>query len=212
MNYLDKCMEFKREVLSFWKKNGVPHTKAMHDWKMEFILPKIAEMDISSVLEIGTCMGVSILTIAYAIRLMGRRPNCRSIDIKDRVQAKIFEGFPDYAQYVSLWVYKAGHTADFLETHAGISVDFLNLDGDHTQEGVKYDYDNFAPLVRPGGLITFDDVSTLGKFKGDKNPNAYVRSLGDVRFVPNYPKPGEIGQSGPDYFAYMHKEPCHATP
>jgi predicted O-methyltransferase YrrM len=40
----------------------------------------------------------------------------------------------------------------------GRSVDFLMIDGDHTYEGAKRDFELYAPLVRPGGLIAFHDI------------------------------------------------------
>jgi predicted O-methyltransferase YrrM len=40
----------------------------------------------------------------------------------------------------------------------GRSVDFLFVDGDHDYEGVLKDYELYAPLVRPGGLIAFHDI------------------------------------------------------
>jgi len=36
--------------------------------------------------------------------------------------------------------------------------DFLFIDGDHSYEGCKADWDNYSPMVRPGGLIGFHDV------------------------------------------------------
>jgi predicted O-methyltransferase YrrM len=39
------------------------------------------------------------------------------------------------------------------------SVDVLFIDGDHTYEGVRQDFEVFSPLVRPGGLIVFHDIS-----------------------------------------------------
>jgi predicted O-methyltransferase YrrM len=41
---------------------------------------------------------------------------------------------------------------------SGGGIDFLFLDGDHTYEGVKQDYDFYAPLVAPGGVIVFHDI------------------------------------------------------
>ncbi len=41
-------------------------------------------------------------------------------------------------------------------------VDFLFIDGDHRYEGVKADYDNFRPLVRPGGIVAFHDIYDEG--------------------------------------------------
>ena len=37
-------------------------------------------------------------------------------------------------------------------------VDFLFIDGDHTYEGVKADFEMYSPLVRKGGLIAFHDI------------------------------------------------------
>ena len=40
----------------------------------------------------------------------------------------------------------------------GRPVDVLFIDGDHTYEGVKADYEMYAPLVRDGGLIALHDI------------------------------------------------------
>lgn len=40
----------------------------------------------------------------------------------------------------------------------GEKVDFLFIDGDHTEKGVEEDYHNYVHLVRPGGLIAFHDI------------------------------------------------------
>ena len=37
-------------------------------------------------------------------------------------------------------------------------LDFLFIDGDHTYEGVKKDFEMYSPLVRKGGLIAFHDI------------------------------------------------------
>jgi predicted O-methyltransferase YrrM len=37
-------------------------------------------------------------------------------------------------------------------------VDFLFIDGDHRYEGVLADWRDYAPLVRPGGLVAFHDI------------------------------------------------------
>ena len=39
--------------------------------------------------------------------------------------------------------------------------DLLIIDGDHSYEEVQFDFDTFAPLVRHGGLILFDDYSKM---------------------------------------------------
>jgi predicted O-methyltransferase YrrM len=37
-------------------------------------------------------------------------------------------------------------------------LDFLFIDGDHSYEGVKLDFEMYSPLVRRGGIIAFHDI------------------------------------------------------
>lgn len=36
--------------------------------------------------------------------------------------------------------------------------DFLHIDGDHTYEGIKQDYLDYSPMVRPGGVVAIHDL------------------------------------------------------
>ena len=40
----------------------------------------------------------------------------------------------------------------------GRPLDFLFIDGDHSYNGVAADFENYAPMVRKGGLIGFHDI------------------------------------------------------
>ena len=42
--------------------------------------------------------------------------------------------------------------------HRRDSIDLLFIDGDHSYEGAKADYELFKSLVRPGGVIAFHDI------------------------------------------------------
>jgi cephalosporin hydroxylase len=44
------------------------------------------------------------------------------------------------------------------ECLAGRNLDVLYLDGDHSYEGIKADFELFSPLVRTGGIIAFHDI------------------------------------------------------
>jgi len=44
-------------------------------------------------------------------------------------------------------------------------LDFLFIDGGHDYATVKADYENYAPLVRPGGLIAFHDIQRIEDVK-----------------------------------------------
>jgi predicted O-methyltransferase YrrM len=37
-------------------------------------------------------------------------------------------------------------------------IDLLFIDGDHSYEGVKQDFEMYAPLVREGGIVAFHDI------------------------------------------------------
>jgi cephalosporin hydroxylase len=44
----------------------------------------------------------------------------------------------------------------------GRPVDFLFIDGDHTYDGVKRDFELYSPLVRAGGTVAFHDIVPQG--------------------------------------------------
>jgi len=52
------------------------------------------------------------------------------------------------------------------------SFDFLFIDADHREEGVRYDYNTYGPMVRKGGIIAFHDIS-----RGDGSANYGVCHL-----------------------------------
>lgn len=45
-----------------------------------------------------------------------------------------------------------------VEALDGRQIDFLFIDGDHTLPGVRQDFEDYSPLVVPGGLIAFHDI------------------------------------------------------
>ena len=61
--------------------------------------------------------------------------------------------FPDVEVVLSLT--KTAHQEVFVAD--GIEIDYLHIDGDHHYEGVRLDFDLFAPLVRDNGVITLHD-------------------------------------------------------
>lgn len=40
-----------------------------------------------------------------------------------------------------------------------LPINLLIIDGDHSYEGVKYDFDTYFPLLQPGGYVVFDDYN-----------------------------------------------------
>jgi cephalosporin hydroxylase len=62
----------------------------------------------------------------------------------------------------------------------GQPIDLLFIDGDHSYNGVKQDYEMYSPLVRSGGIVSFHDIchhnlSGVGveQFWGELNGNKH---------------------------------------
>lgn len=73
----------------------------------------------------------------------------------------------------------------------GKTIDFLFIDGDHSYEGVKADFENYSPLVTPGGMIAFHDIL----------PNDFDNSFGTQLFwkeIRNNYESQELIRENPD--------------
>jgi predicted O-methyltransferase YrrM len=80
------------------------------------------------------------------------------------------------------------------ETIGGRPVDMLFIDGDHTYDGVKADYDLYSPLVRPGGLIGFHDICQHPSMPFVQVNRFWATLDGDLEtFVTDPPTWGGIG-------------------
>lgn len=53
-------------------------------------------------------------------------------------------------------------------------LDVLLIDGDHTYEGVKLDFEMYSPLVRTGGVVAFHDISPDSFMRSGIKSDAYV--------------------------------------
>lgn len=109
-----------------------------------------------TVLEIGTSKGGSFYLFTRVAD-----PSASLVTVDLRIKDKnLLQSFERKRQRITL--IEASSTAP--ETIGRIrrvlpdGVDFLFLDGDHSYEGIKTDFENYSPLVRPGGLIAFHDI------------------------------------------------------
>lgn len=176
MSWVNYCLDFRKEILRRLEEQGesVKQAKALSAWKMEFLIDQINVRRYNTVLEIGTRMGVSALTFAYAIKTLGRQPSVYSIDIKDRGQREFADIFPVISEAVEFSIYEDGDRSRFAAENPVVTVDLLVIDGDHTPAAMRRDHDVFSKLVRPGGMVAMDDVS---------NAYLYIQPLG-MNFYP----------------------------
>ena len=95
-------------------------------------------------------------------------------DIYGGLDRQRFKTFPREGQQLALIdmdSHQQATLATLKHTLQGRPIDVLFIDGDHTYQGVKMDYDMYSPLVREGGIIAFHD--TLPQ----NDPRSQVRKL-----------------------------------
>ena len=76
--------------------------------------------------------------------------------------------------------------------------DFLFIDGDHTYDSVRQDWDNYSPMVRGGGIIALHDILPREGY-GVSRLWEQITSLEGVRYMTicqNEVMPGNEGRCG----------------
>src|SRR5205823_9002003 len=67
-------------------------------------------------------------------------------------------------------------------------IDLLFLDGDHSYDGVKRDWDLFVPYVKPFGIVVFHDTGwELGQYRAHVRPDMGVPRFVDELREAGYP-------------------------
>lgn len=126
------------------------------------LVDRVAELDARAVLEIGTAHGGTLFALTQAA---ADDAILVSVDLPRegyrRTRAPLYRSFARERQKVRL-VRADSHrdetVAAVRSALDGRRVDFLLIDGDHSYEGVRRDFELYAPLVRDGGLIAFHDI------------------------------------------------------
>ena len=134
--------------------------------EIERLYEAICELSPKRVLEIGTARGGTLYLWTQATQddativsvdlpggeFGGAYPACR---------IPFYKAFARPGQKLHL-LRRDSHQLQTLqevrELFGNQQVDFVFIDGDHTYEGVKSDFVQYGPLVRPGGLIAFHDI------------------------------------------------------
>ena len=135
--------------------------------EIEKLVTDVRELKPRRVLEIGTAKGG---TLYLWTCLATPDATIVSVDLPagkygggySPQRAAIYKRFALPQQKVHL-LRKDSHAPEtrdhVIDLFAGEPADFLFLDGDHSYEGVKQDWNFYAPMVRPGGLVAFHDIA-----------------------------------------------------
>lgn len=142
----------------------------------------VARLRPRRVLEIGTSYGGTFylwtrLASDDAVLISLDLPPWELDDPFEADKLRLFESFGRAAQ--RLRFLRADSHLDVTRreieaTLGGARLDFLFIDGDHSYDGVRRDFLDYAPYVRPGGLIAFHDVHPQSKGWGGEVPRFWA--------------------------------------
>lgn len=130
--------------------------------ELQGLVDRVADLGARGVLEIGTAHGGTLFALTHAA---GDDAILVSVDLPRegyrRTRAPLYRSFARERQQVRL-VRADSHRTETVEAVRSAldarPVDFLLIDGDHSYDGVRRDYELYTPLVREGGLIAFHDI------------------------------------------------------
>jgi predicted O-methyltransferase YrrM len=112
------------------------------------------------VLEIGTAEGGTLYLLAWASDPAAR---ILSLDIREYEPGRVglYRSFGRRTQRIEVMRTDSRSDATRAEVErffAHEPLDLLFIDGDHSYDAVRDDYERYSPLVRIGGLVAFHDI------------------------------------------------------
>ncbi|MBI3457053.1 MAG: class I SAM-dependent methyltransferase [Candidatus Rokubacteria bacterium] len=152
-----------------------------------YLFGLVRQMKARKVIEIGRYKGGSTLVIAAA---MGGEGQLWSVDIGAK-ERRLFADSPgrpfdeqirDVCQRFGLKVELIVGDSRTVEIETG-EVDLVFIDGDHTYDGVRSDFERFGRRARVGGAVLFDDAFDEGLFKTHSDTvGQLVRDVAEGKF------------------------------
>ena len=145
---------------------GVSIKPAQVKYEITKFLEIVTELKPKVVLEIGTAGGGTLFLFT---RVADPEATIISIDLPGGPfgggypmwKIPLYKSFSKGKQRIYL-IRKDSHDPQTLKEVKKIlgheKVDLLFIDGDHSYEGVKKDFETYSPLVRKGGIIAFHDI------------------------------------------------------
>jgi len=111
------------------------------------------------ILEIGTARGGTLFLFS---NIAHEEAILISVDLYQTIEKRILFRYIKKGKQKIYLIQGDSHSIETLrkieEILKGRKVDFLFIDGDHSYEGVKRDFEMYSPLVRKGGIIAFHDI------------------------------------------------------
>jgi predicted O-methyltransferase YrrM len=174
-NVLNYLIQFSstdsEEIFNFISNKFLKAFKPMQV-KEEFValLDTLKEINPQVIMEIGTANGGTLFSFC---KLAKGDATIISLDLPKgsfgggyiEWRIPFYKAFARGEQKLHL-LRKDSHKQDTLEEIKkilnGNQLDFLFIDGDHSYEGVKKDFEMYSPFVKKGGIIAFHDIAPDG--------------------------------------------------
>jgi len=152
--------------------------------QLNFEIRKFADMltkfyDINKVLEVGTCGGGTLYVWAKVAKAGAKIITIDLPDTYEDDKIPIFKSFGKEKKQDIHLVRSDSHSLETLKIVTDIlngdKLDLLFIDGDHSYEGAKKDFELYSPLVRKGGVIGMHDIVPIPI-------NSFQKEIGVHRF------------------------------
>ena len=124
-----------------------------------------------NVVELGVFWGGSFFVFCQAVKACGSQTVCHAVDTWEgdsqagKLEEETFLAFQKHREtyFADISQVKRMRFEQALDSFPDASIDLLHIDGFHTYEAVKHDYDTWLPKVAKGGIILFHDVKVVNE-------------------------------------------------
>jgi predicted O-methyltransferase YrrM len=168
------------DFVSGFNHCGIAITSWQQKEEIVGLLRLLERLQPRSVVEIGTATGGTLFMLTHvapadatiiSVDLPGGRLGGGTSTARHRYppwRARLYRGFARDGQAIHVLRAdsQAAETARQVERLlADAKIEFLFIDGDHSYEGVRRDFELYSPLVCEGGIVAFHDIVPGGPGK-----------------------------------------------
>lgn len=134
---------------------AIAHAKCQVPTRLE---ERTGTQDLRRILEIGYFIGYSALMFTAALADSGKPGKVVSIDIEDRQAGRYFMGIQDGLRHLhELVTGDSASVTDRVSECLGGPIDILLIDGDHSYEACRRDFDCYAWRLAEDGILLVHD-------------------------------------------------------
>ena len=148
-----------RARLEYLKENDIPMLQVVSELDALFAyMARNGRTTHSCFVELGCAFGATAYILSVFIRPGGKivlvdNAKREPFVYRQKILAELAKDHDVYMIEQSTF-----DALDKVTTITGCHVDYMHIDADHRYDAVKWDYENYAPLIQPGGMLQFHDI------------------------------------------------------